>query len=77
MNFYAGLTASFDRPPPKSADMDALERLCARNEQIVSGHTHVDLAFRRHFAKWHSPDLISHIKELYRDAAADGFLRWK
>jgi hypothetical protein len=58
------------------ADMDALQRLCARNEQIASGHIGTDRAFLRHFAEWHSRNLSSHIKGLYDQAVADGFPRW-
>jgi hypothetical protein len=55
------------------ADIVALGRLCARNEQIGNGHVHADPNFRRHFAEWHSRDLSSHIKGLYDQAVADGF----
>ena len=59
------------------ANIDTLEWLCARNEKIAKGQIHVDPAFRRHFAEWHSRDLLSHIKGLYDQAASDGFPMWK
>ena len=58
-------------------NMDALERLCARNEQIAKGHMRPDPKFVRHFVEWHSRDLSSHIKGLYDQAVADKFPRWK
>jgi HNH endonuclease len=59
------------------ADMDALERLCARNEQIAKAHIHTDPVFLRHFTEWQTRDLSSHIKGLYDQAVADGFPKWK
>jgi HNH endonuclease len=59
------------------ANLDALQRLCARNEQIASRHIGTDPAFLRHFAEWHSRDLSSHIRGLYDQAVADGFPMWK
>jgi hypothetical protein len=56
--------------------MNALERLCARNQKIAKGHI-AHPAFCRHFAEWHSRDLSSHIKGLYDQAVADGFPMWK
>jgi hypothetical protein len=58
------------------ANMNALERLCARNQKIAKGHI-AHPAFCRHFPEWHSRDLSSHIKGLYDQAVADGFPRWK
>jgi hypothetical protein len=58
-------------------NMDALKRLCTRNQQIASGHIRADPPFLRHFAEWRSRDLSSHIEGLYDQAAADGFPRWK
>ena len=60
----------------KLTSMNALERLCARNEQIAKEHIGTDPAFLRHFAEWHSRDLSSHIKGLYDQAVADDFPRW-
>lgn len=57
--------------------MDAMERLCVRNEQIAKGHIQTGPKFLRHFAEWHSRDLSSHIKGLYDQAVADNFPRWK
>jgi hypothetical protein len=54
----------------------ALQQLCARNEQIASGHIRTDPAFRRHFAEWQTRNLSGHIKGLYDQAVADGFPRW-
>jgi len=42
-------------------NMDALERLCARNEQIAKGHKGASRNFLRHFAEWHSRDLSSEV----------------
>jgi 5-methylcytosine-specific restriction endonuclease McrA len=39
------------------ANADALERLCARNQEIAKGHAPTDPAFFRHFSEWHSRDL--------------------
>jgi hypothetical protein len=61
----------------KLTDVDALERLCARNEQIAKEYILTDTAFLRHFAEWHSRDLSSHVKGLYDQAVADNFPRWK
>jgi CRISPR/Cas system Type II protein with McrA/HNH and RuvC-like nuclease domain len=58
-------------------NIDALERLCARNEQIATEHIHTDSTFHRHFVEWHSRDLSNYIRGLYDQAAADGFPRWK
>jgi len=52
-------------------DMDALERLCIRNEQIANRHVQSSPKFSRHFLEWHSRDLSSHIKGLYDQAIAD------
>ncbi len=57
-------------------NLDTMRRLCARNNQIRSGHIHTDPGFSRHFAEWHSRDLSSHIQALYDQAIADGFPRW-
>jgi hypothetical protein len=61
----------------KLTNMDALERLCARNEQIAKDQIQADPKFLRRFAEWHSRDLSSHIKGLYDQAVADKFPRWK
>jgi hypothetical protein len=53
----------------------ALERLCVRNKQILSGQ--IDSRFLHHFEEWHSRDLSSHIRGLYDQAVADGFPNWK
>jgi hypothetical protein len=57
-------------------NIDALERLCDRNEKIARDQIHMDSTFYRHFAEWKSRDLSSHIKGLYDQAVADGFPRW-
>jgi hypothetical protein len=57
--------------------MEALERLCIRNEQIANGYIETGPKFLRHFAEWHSRDLSSYIKGLYDQAVADKFPRWK
>src|SRR5262245_24467280 len=58
-------------------NMDVLERLCARNQQIAKQAIATDSKFLRHFAEWHSRDLSSHIKGLYDQAIADKFPKWK
>jgi HNH endonuclease len=58
-------------------NIDALRRLCARNEGIANRHIDAHPAFCRHFAEWHSRDLSSHINGLYDQAAADKFPKWK
>ena len=60
----------------KLTDMDAIKRLCSRNEQISKGHLQSSPKFRRHFAEWHSRDLSSHINGLYDQAVADKFPKW-
>ena len=50
--------------------MDAIERLCARNEQISKGYLQSSPKFIRDFAEWHSRDLSSHINGLYDQAVA-------
>jgi HNH endonuclease len=60
----------------KLTSMDALERLCTRNEQIAKRSIHVDAAFLRHFIEWHSRDPTSHVKGLYDQAIADNFPKW-
>lgn len=60
----------------KLTSAETLELLCRRNDQILTGETHVDDVFFRHFAEWHLRDLRSHIKTLYRDAAAANFPMW-
>jgi HNH endonuclease len=57
--------------------MDAMERLCVRNEQIAKRLIEMDPKFLRHFAEWRSRDLSSHVKGLYDQAVADKFPRWK
>jgi hypothetical protein len=59
------------------ANVYALDRLCARNEEIAKGPGGVEPAFFRHFSEWHSRDLLSHVKGLYDQAVADGFPEWK
>jgi len=61
----------------KLTDMDALELLCSRNEQIAKEHIRPGAKFLRHFVEWHSRDLSSHIRGLYDQAVADKFPRWK
>ena len=56
---------------------DALERLCARNDDIKSGAIHTDSAFRRDFLEWHTRSLSSYVKGLYDQALADSFPKWK
>jgi CRISPR/Cas system Type II protein with McrA/HNH and RuvC-like nuclease domain len=58
-------------------DTAALERLCGRNEKIAKKQIPSDLKFFRHFEKWHSRDLSSHIKGLYDQAVADKFPKWE
>jgi hypothetical protein len=58
------------------SNMEALERLCARNRQIAEGHIWPGAQFGRHFVEWHSRDLSSHIKGLYDQAIADKFPKW-
>jgi hypothetical protein len=60
----------------KLTNMDAIERLCARNEKIAKGDILPGPKFLRHFVEWHSRDLSSHIKGLYDQAVADKFPRW-
>jgi hypothetical protein len=60
----------------KLTNMSAIDRLCARNEQIREGHIRSGTKFLRHFAEWHSRDLSSHIKGLYDQAVADKFPKW-
>ena len=57
----------------KLPDIGALERLCARNEQIPDCH---GVSFLRDFAEWRSRDLPSHIRGLYDQAVADNFPAW-
>jgi hypothetical protein len=59
------------------ANADALERLCARNEEIAKDAGCAEPAFFRHFSEWRSRDLPSHIRGLYDQATADGFPKWK
>jgi hypothetical protein len=61
----------------KLTDIESLERLCVRNEQVANGNICIDQAFLRHFAEWHSRNLSSHIKGLYDQAIADNFPKWK
>jgi hypothetical protein len=37
----------------KLTKMDALQRLCVRNEQIAKGHMRANSKFVRHFVEWH------------------------
>jgi hypothetical protein len=60
----------------KLAKLDAIERLCTRNEQIARDPVWIRHKFGRHFAEWHSRDLSSHIKGLYDQAVADKFPKW-
>jgi hypothetical protein len=57
-------------------NVDAIERLCSRNEKIAKGYASAESAFLRHFSEWHSRDLSSHIRGLYDQAVADGFPEW-
>jgi hypothetical protein len=59
------------------ANLDALERLCVRNEEIAKDPGRTDPAFFRRFSEWRSRDLSSHIRGLFDQAAADGFPKWK
>jgi len=58
-------------------NMDALGRLCARNEKIAKKQIDIDQKFLRDFAEWHSRNLSSHIQGLYDQAVADKFPAWK
>jgi hypothetical protein len=53
-----------------------LERLCARNEQILTGDLGADSSFRRHFEEWHTRNLSSYVRSLYDQAIADRFPKW-
>jgi len=57
-------------------DLEAIERLCARNETIAKDQMWMGHKFGRHFVEWHSRDLSSHIKGLYDQAIADKFPKW-
>jgi hypothetical protein len=57
-------------------DLGAIERLCARNDQIMNGHLQADTGFSRHFSEWRLRDLSLHIRGLYDQAASDGFPVW-
>ena len=57
-------------------DVGSLERLRARNGQIMKGDLQASGSFARHFAEWHLRDLSLHIEGLYDQAAADGFPFW-
>ncbi len=56
---------------------DALERLCARNDQIKDGLVHAESSFKRQFEEWQTRNLSSYIRGLYDQAVADGFPKWK
>jgi hypothetical protein len=58
-------------------DANSLERLCGRNEQILSGALNADSSFGRHFTEWHTRNLSSYVRGLYDQAIADGFPQWK
>ena len=58
-------------------DAASLERLCNRNDQILSGIVHAHSSFRRHFAEWHTRSLSSYLRGLYDQAIADGFPKWR
>jgi hypothetical protein len=60
----------------KLTNMAAIERLCARNEEITKDPKWMEHRFGRHFVEWHSRDLSSHIKGLYDQAIADKFPMW-
>ena len=60
----------------KLTSMAAIERLCARNEEIAKDPKWMEHRFGRHFVEWHSRDLSSHIKGLYDQAIADKFPKW-
>jgi hypothetical protein len=53
-----------------------LERLCARNDHILSGDVGADSSFRRHFEEWHTRNLSSYVRSLYDQAIADRFPEW-
>jgi HNH endonuclease len=57
-------------------DLETIDRLCARNEEIAKDQRLMGDKFGRHFVEWHSRDLSSHIKGLYDQAIADKFPRW-
>ena len=59
------------------SNKNSIEVLCARNEKITKGQTHVNAAFNRHFSEWYARDLTRHIKGLYDQAIVDGFPIWK
>ncbi len=56
---------------------EALERLCARNDQIKGGLVHAESSFNRQFEEWQTRNLSSYIRGLYDQAVADGFPKWK
>jgi hypothetical protein len=58
-------------------NMEALERLCARNDKIAKDQMWIGHKFGRHFVEWRSRDLSSHIRGLYDQAVADKFPSWK
>jgi hypothetical protein len=58
-------------------DAKSLERLCGRNDQILSGAVNADSSFGRHFTEWHTRNLSSYVRGLYDQAIADGFPQWK
>jgi hypothetical protein len=53
-----------------------LERLCARNDHILSSELGADSSFRRHFEEWHTRNLSSYVRSLYDQAIADRFPKW-
>lgn len=61
----------------KLATQDALEKLCARNEDLLNGQKSTDSKFLRHFTEWSTADLSGHIRRLYGQADEDGFPKWK
>ena len=60
----------------KLTNMRAIDRLCARNQEISKDPKWMEHKFGRHFVEWHSRDLSSHIKGLYDQAVADKFPKW-
>jgi CRISPR/Cas system Type II protein with McrA/HNH and RuvC-like nuclease domain len=60
----------------KLTSVDTVEKLCARNEQLLKKHFGTDSGFYRHFDEWQSRNLSSYVKGLYDQAVADGFPDW-
>jgi len=58
------------------ASVADLDRLCARNEHILSGELGAASSFIRHFEEWHTRSLSSYVRGLYDQAIADRFPKW-